>query len=66
MEESKPLKMLININVQFTKGQTFRLDKEIVEMEKIPYRATIGCIMYSMIVTRPNVVAIVGTRNQLM
>jgi hypothetical protein len=66
MEESKPFRTLININVQFTKGQTFSLDKKIVEMEKIPYKEAIGCIMYSMIITRPNVVTIVRTRNQLM
>jgi hypothetical protein len=36
-------------------------------MEKIPYcKAVVGCIMYSMIATRLDVVIVVGVVNQFM
>ncbi len=63
MEKLKPWKTPIDINVQFTKGKTFCSNEEIIEMEKIPYKAVIGCIMYSMIVIRADVAAIGETRN---
>jgi hypothetical protein len=63
MEELKPLKTPLDISVQFTKGKKISSNEEIVEMEKIPYKVAIGCIMYSMIVAKLDVAAIVGSRN---
>ncbi len=50
--------MPIDINVQFNKEQVPSLEKEIVEIWKryVPYKVAVGCIMYTMIDIRPDIV----------
>ena len=41
-------------------------DEEKIEMSCIPYRSTVGCLMYLMVATRPDIAVAVGVASQFL
>jgi L-asparagine transporter-like permease len=58
--------MPLDIHVQLSKEQAPNFIKEIVKMEKVPYKAIVGCMMGVMITTRLNIVIKIGILNQFV
>ena len=59
MENSKPVKTPQNLGLKLTKAMREGGCKLEETMENVPYRYAIGCLMYLIVGTRPNIAAAV-------
>ena len=60
MQNSKPSDTHVAKGDKFSLSQCPKTNREIQEMEKIPYSSAIGSLMYAQVCTRPDIAFIVG------
>jgi hypothetical protein len=60
MATCKPLATPLDASVKLSKGQNPGSMEEECEMVNVPYKAAIGSLMYYMVGTRLDLVAVVG------
>lgn len=64
MQDSNPVKTLQDPGLELTKAMCDDGCKHEETMMGVPYRNTVGCFMYLMVGTRPDLAAAVGVLNQ--
>ena len=47
-------------------SQCPKTEKEVEDMSKVPYASAVGCLMYAMVCTRPNLAHVVSTISKYM
>lgn len=57
---SKPLLTPLAAHFRLSNFQCPKADDEKLEMKNIPYANTVGCFMYAMVLTRPNISHVVN------
>ncbi|GMI89691.1 hypothetical protein HRI_002638400 [Hibiscus trionum] len=60
MSKAKPLSTPLANHFKLSTEQCPKTDKEIEEMAKVPYASVVGCLMYAMVCTHPDLAHIVG------
>ncbi len=66
MENSKPVNMPLDSNTKLTKDERPMHQQELEEMKHVPYRQTMGYLMYAMVGTQPDIAIVVGIVSQFM
>ncbi|KAL4339828.1 hypothetical protein GQ457_08G032880 [Hibiscus cannabinus] len=54
MNNAKPVSTPLANHFKLSSEQCLKTDKEIEEMAKVPYANVVGCLMYVMVCTRPD------------
>ncbi|WCJ18000.1 Transposon Ty1-LR1 Gag-Pol polyprotein [Euphorbia peplus] len=54
MSNAKPVSTPLANHFQLSEEDCPKTDKEIEEMTKVPYASAVGCLMYAMVCTRPD------------
>jgi hypothetical protein len=60
MDACKPITTPLDLGARLSNIQSPSSIKEEREMASVPYKGAIGNVMYYMVSTRPNIVAIIG------
>ncbi|GMJ10704.1 hypothetical protein HRI_004739600 [Hibiscus trionum] len=60
MSKAKPMSTHLANHFKLSTEQCPKTDKEIEEMEKVHYASVVGCLMYVMVCTHPNLAHDVG------
>ena len=60
MESGKPLSNPLPSYAKIYRKYCPNFDEDKVEMKKVSYASTIGCLMYAMIATCPDIAFVVG------
>ncbi|KAH9754462.1 reverse transcriptase Ty1/copia-type domain-containing protein [Citrus sinensis] len=55
MVDSKPVQTPLSSHFRLSCNQCPRTEDEKVEMSTIPYSSVVGCLMYAMVLTRPDI-----------
>ncbi|XP_062104233.1 secreted RxLR effector protein 161-like [Humulus lupulus] len=66
MSSSKPVSMPIAGHFKFSNDQCPKTNEDTKRMESVPYSEAIGCLMYSMVSTRPNLAYPIGVLSRYM
>jgi len=60
MQDCKPISAPIPINYKLSSSMTPSSKAERIEMSQVPYASAMGCLIYSIICTRPGIAKAVG------
>ena len=60
MQDCKLVKVPIPVGTKLFADQCPKSEEEIEYMAHVPYASAVGCLMYSMVYTRPNIAHVVG------
>ncbi|CAA0832918.1 Uncharacterized mitochondrial protein AtMg00810 [Striga hermonthica] len=60
MNEAKPVSTPLANHFKLSVDQCPKSDKETQDMVEIPYASAVGCLMYAMVCTRPDLAHVVG------
>lgn len=60
MYDAKPVGTPLAAHFQLSKEQSPKSEKEEEYMKKVPYASAVGCLMYIMVCTRPDIAQVVG------
>ena len=66
MNEPKPMSIPLGSHFKLSKEQSSKTEEEMDHMSKVPYTSAIGCLMYAMVCTRPNIAHAVGVVSRFM
>ena len=66
MRNSKPLSTPLANHFKLSSEQCLKTDKDIEDMSNVPYASTVGCLMYVMVCTRPDLVQAVSQVSKFM
>ena len=66
MENVKPVSTPLANHFRFSTSQCPKTVEEIEDMSKIPYASAVGCLMYAMVCTRPNLAHAVSVVSKYM
>ena len=66
MENAKPVSTLLANHFCLSTLQCLKIVEETKDMYKIPYANAVGCLMYVIICTRPNLAHAVSVVNKYM
>ena len=66
MNEPKPISTPLGSHFKLSKEQSSKTEEEMDHMSKMPYTSAIGCLMYAMVCTRPNIAHAVGVVSRFM
>lgn len=66
MGNSKTLQTLLSTHFKLSCQQCPKTDDEKAEMALLPYSSAVGCLMYVMVLTRPNFSHAVSVVNKYM
>ena len=66
MENCKSVSTPMEVGLKLTKEMEPKTKEEMDKMDKVPYRAAVGSLMYLMVATRPDLAAAVGCVSQFM
>ena len=66
MKNEKPITPPLAIHFKLTKELCPKTQEEIEYMSKFPYSSTVGSLMYSMVLTIPDITNIVGAMRMYM
>lgn len=55
LQNWKPISTLLDISFRLCKIDEPMTIEEATKMEGVPYREALGCLMYPMVATRPNI-----------
>lgn len=64
--DTKPLSILMDLNIAFLKDQCPTTSKDIARMCCVPYQEAIGSLMYASVGTRPDISFAVSTLSQFL
>ena len=54
MENAKPVSTPLANHFRLYTSQCPKIDGDVHDMSKVPYSSVMGCLMYDMVYTRPN------------
>ena len=66
MNESKPILTLLGAQFRLSKQEEPEENAEVEHMKNIPYTSVVGCIMYAMVCTRPDLAYGIGVLSKFM
>jgi Reverse transcriptase (RNA-dependent DNA polymerase) len=66
MEDCKPVKTPQEPGLKLSKDMCPTSDAEKEDMKNVPYRSAVGCLMYLMVATRPDIATAVGVASQFL
>ena len=66
MEECKAIGTPLDTHVKLPKLTEAEFDEVKAEMQGVPYKAAVGCLMYAMVATRPDLAFPVSVVSQHM
>ncbi|KAF0706887.1 hypothetical protein AaE_013900 [Aphanomyces astaci] len=66
MEHCKPVKTPQEPGQKLSKNMSPVTEEEHLDMESVPYRSAVGCLMYLMVATRPDNATAVGAASQFL
>ena len=61
MQDANPVSTPLANHFKLFGGQCPKNEKEIEDMSKVPYASAVGCLMYAMVCTRPDLAHAVST-----
>lgn len=66
MKDSKSVSIPLGAHFRLSKQQEPKENEEVELMKKIPYSNMVGCIMYAMVCSRPNLAYGIGVLSRFM
>jgi Reverse transcriptase (RNA-dependent DNA polymerase) len=66
MGDAKPRSTPLGAQVKLSKGKMPKTADEKAKMLKVPYASAVGCLMYAMVCTRPDIAHAVGIVSRFM
>ena len=66
MQDAKPVSTSLANHFKLSSSQCSKNEKEIEDMSKVPYASAVGCLMYAMVCTRPDLAHAVSTVSKYM
>ncbi|KAE8711925.1 Detected protein of unknown function [Hibiscus syriacus] len=60
MSNAKLVSTPLANHFKLSSEQCPKTDKEVVDMENVPYASVVGCLMYAMVCTRPDLAHVVS------
>ena len=66
MQDCKLVKVPILVGTKLYVHQCPKSEEEIEYMDHVPYASAVGCLMYAMVYTRPNITHAVGVLSRYM
>ncbi|RVX19433.1 Retrovirus-related Pol polyprotein from transposon TNT 1-94 [Vitis vinifera] len=54
MDDAKPVSTHLANHFKLSTNQCLKTDDEVKDMSKVPYASAVGCLMYAMVCTRPD------------
>ena len=66
MQDFKLVKVPIPVGTKLSAEQCPKSEEEIEYMAHVPYASAIGCLMYAMVLTRPDISHAVGVVSKYM
>ncbi|CAH9143473.1 unnamed protein product [Cuscuta epithymum] len=66
MQDAKAVSVPLGSHFKLSKEDSPKNKEERAQMQKVPYTSTIGCIMYAMVCTRPDIAHAVGVVSRYM
>ena len=66
MQDSKPVKVPIPVDVRLSAEQCPKTQEEEEDMSCVPYASAVGSLMYAMVCTRPDIAHAVGVLSRFM
>ena len=66
MENAKPVSTPLAHHFRLSTSQCPKTVEEIEDMSKVPYASAVGCLMYVMVCTRPNLAHVVSSISKYM
>ena len=66
MQEAKPISTPLANHFKLSGSQCLKNEKEIEDMSKVPYASAVGCLMYAMVCTRPDLARVVSIVSKYM
>jgi hypothetical protein len=66
MENAKPVSKPLENHFRLSTSQCPRSVEETEDMSKVPYPSTVGCPMYAMVCTRPEIAQAVSVVSKFM
>ena len=61
MQDANPVSTPLANHFKLFGSQCLKNEKEIEDMSKVPYASTVGCLMYAMACTKPDLAHAVST-----
>lgn len=59
MYDANPVGISLAAHIKLSKKQSPKTEEEKEYMKKVPYASAIGCLMYVMVCTRPDIAQVV-------
>ena len=66
MQDANPVSTPLANHFKLSGSQCPKNEKEIKDMSKVPYASAVGCLMYAMVCTRPDLAHAVSTISKYM
>jgi hypothetical protein len=66
MENAKPVSTPLTNHFHLSTSQCPKIVEETEDMSKVPYANTVGCLMYAMVCTRPDLAHAVSVMSKYM
>jgi hypothetical protein len=66
MENVEPVSTPLANHFRLSTSQCPRSVEETEDMSKVPYASVVGCLMYAMVCTRPNIAQAVSVVSKFM
>eukprot|EP00253_Pinus_taeda_P003687 PITA_03687 len=66
MQNEKPVSIPLACHFKLIKEECPKTQEEMAHMSKVPYASAVGCLMYAMVYTRPDIAHAVGVVSRYM
>jgi len=66
MSSAKPVSTLLANDFKLSSNQCPKTDKEVTNMAEVPYASVVGCLMYAMVCSHPNLAHVVSQVSKYM
>ena len=66
MDDAKPVSTPLANHFRLSTNQCPKIDDEVKDMSKVPYVSVVGCLMYAMVCTRPDLAHAVSVVRKLL
>ena len=66
MINAKAVQTLLAAHFKLSNSQSLESDKDKNDMTRIPYAQAVGCLMYAMVCTRPDIAFVVSVVSRFM
>ena len=66
MDNAKLISTFLANHFRLSTNQCPKTDDEAKDMSKVPYASAVGCLMYAMVCTRPNLVQVVSVVSKFL